>query len=283
MPFGLATAPATFERLMELALRGLQWKRCLVYLDDVISIGRDFTEALSGLREVFQRLRDAGLKLKPTKCQLLKKEVQFLGHKVSHKGVECDPDKVEAVRRYEPPRDLAELRSFLGSVGYYRRFIRNFATKAGPLTALLKRDAPYKWADACQEAFEALKTPLMKNPLLVYPDFTQEFILDTDASGYGIGGVLSQLRDGHERVIAYASRSLRTTQRNYCTTKRELLAVVAMIHHFRHYLWGKRFLLRTDHASLRWLLNFRDAEGMVARWAARIASHLGIAARFVPG
>ena len=273
MPFGLATAPASFERLMEIALRGLQWTRCLIYLDDVICIGKTFEEALGSLEDVFQRLREAGLKLKPSKCELLRRQVRFLGHVVSDRGVECDPEKVEAVRNYEAPRDLSELRCFLGFVGYYRRFIRDFATKAGPLTELLRKDTPYRWTDACQEAFEALREPLTREPLLVYPKFDREFILDTDASGFGVGGVLSQLYDGEEKVIAYASRTLRSTQKNYCTTKRELLAVVAMIHHFRHYLWGKPFLLRTDHASLKWLLNFKDAEGMIARWAARIASY----------
>ena len=115
--------------------------------------------------------------------------------------------------------------------------------------------------------------PLMNEPLLIYPDMKEEFILDTDASGFGVGGVLSQIRNGQERVVAYASFGLRLTQKNYCTTKRELLAVVSMIHHFRHYLWGRKFKLRTDHASLRLLINFRDAEGMVARWMARIASY----------
>ena len=129
------------------------------------------------------------------------------------------------------------------------------------------------WGPAQEEAFQELREPLMKGPLLVYPDLTQPYILDTDASGFALGGVLSQVRDGGERVIAYSSKTLSRTERNYCTTKRELLGVVSMIHHFRPYLWGRTFTLRTDHAPLKWLLNFKDAEGMIARWAARIAHY----------
>jgi hypothetical protein len=133
MPFGLSTAPATFERLMEIAMRGIQWKRCLVYLDDVISLGRDFEDALENLRQVFVRLQAAGLRLKPTKCELFRTKVSFLGHVVSGEGIECDPAKVEAVKNYHRPTNLTELRAFLGFVGYYRRFIQDFATLAAPL------------------------------------------------------------------------------------------------------------------------------------------------------
>ena len=273
MPFGLSTAPATFERLMEIVMRGLQWKSCLVYLDDVICIGKTFEEALKNIRAVFERLRRAGLKIKPSKCELLKSQVKFLGHIVTREGLRCDPQKLEAVRNYDIPKNVTDVRAFLGFVGYYRRFIKDFSTIAVPLNELLHKDQKFYWGEQQQEAFDRLREPLMREPLLIYPDMKEEFILDTDASGFGLGGVLSQVRDGQERVVAYASFGLRPTQRNYCTTKRELLAVVSMIHHFRHYLWGRKFKLRTDHASLRWLINFRDAEGMVARWMARIASY----------
>ena len=237
-------------------MRGLQWKRCLVYLDDIITIGHAFPRALENLQMVFERLRGAGLRLKPSKCELFRKQVNFLGHVVSGEGVSCDPKKVEAVRDYTVPRSLTELRAFLGFVGYYRRFIKGFATTAAPLNKLLQKEQKYDWGQDQQVAFDNLREPLMKEPVMVYPDVGQPFILDTDASNFGIGGVLSQVHDGEERVIAYASHALRAPQRNYCTTKRELLAVVAMIHHFRHYLWGVRFRIRTDHASLKWLLNF---------------------------
>ena len=274
MPFGLSTAPATFERLMEIAMRGLQWHKCLVYLDDVITIGKTFKEALENLRDVFDRLRRAGLKVKPQKCELFREKVEFLGHEVSEEGLKCSSKKVEAVKQYEPPRNLQELRSFLGFVGYYRRFIKNFATLAAPLTQLTQKNIPFIWGPKQQEAFDSLREPLIREPLVSYPDPEKTYILDTDASNFGIGGVLSQEHDdGREHVIAYASYTLRPTQKNYCTTKKELLAVVVMIHHFRHYLWGVKFRLRTDHASLKWLLNFKDAEGMIARWSARIASY----------
>ena len=273
MPFGLSTAPATFERLMEMVMRGIQWKKCLVYLDDVVCIGRTFEDALENIQAVFERLRKAGLKVKPSKCEMLREEVKFLGHIVTRDGIMCDPGKIEAVKNYTIPKNVTDVRSFLGFVGYYRKFIRDFSSIATPLNELLCKDQKFYWGRRQQEAFDQLRGPLMKEPLLIYPDLTQDFILDTDASGFGVGGVLSQFRDGREKVVAYASFGLRPTQRNYCTTKRELLAVVSMIHHFRHYLWGRKFKLRTDHASLRWLINFKDAEGMIARWMARIASY----------
>ena len=226
------------------------------------------------LRQVSTRIREAGLKIKPSKSELFRRKVRFLGHVVSDAGLSCNPTKIEAVREYKLPTDVHNVRSFLGFVGYYRRFIKGFATVAAPLTKLLQKGREFRWGSEQQEAFDLLRAPLMEEPLMAYPDPTKEYILDTDASGHGIGGVLSQMHeDGREHVIAYASYSLRETQRNYCTTKRELLAVVAMIHHFRHYLWGVHFRLRTDHASLKWLLNFKDAEGMIARWSARIASY----------
>ena len=273
MPFGLSTAPATFERLMEIAMRGIQWRKCLVYLDDIISVGKTFEGAIDSLRDVFTRLRQAGLRIKPSKCTLLKPEVEFLGHIVGREGLKCCPKKIQAVKEYEPPKNLHALRSFLGFVGYYRRFIKGFATIASPLTKLTQKDTPFQWRMEHQDAFDKLREPLLTEPLMAYPDPEKTYILDTDASGHGIGGVLSQVHDdGLEHVIAYASYTLRPTQRNYCTTKRELLAVVVMIHHFRHYVWGTKFRLRTDHASLKWLLKFKDAEGMIARWSARIAS-----------
>jgi len=273
MPFGLATAPATFERLMDKIMRGIQWKKCLVYLDDIICLGVHLKDAIQNLEEVFRRIRKSGLKLKPSKCDLLKEQVQFLGHMVNREGIQCDSKKIEAVKDYPKPKNIHDVRAYLGFVGYYRKFIPNFATKAVPLTKLLKKEEPFAWGPTQEEAFQELREPLMKEPLLVYPDLTQPFILDTDASGFALGGVLSQVRDGRERVIAYSSKTLSRTERNYCTTKRELLGVVSMIHHFRPYLWGRTFTLRTDHAPLKWLLNFKDAEGMVARWAARIAHY----------
>jgi len=266
MPFGLCNAPATFERLMELVLRGLHWTNCLVFIDDVIVFGTDFETTLKNLSMVFDRLRDAGLKLKVKKCHLFQKQVAFLGHVVSGDGISCDPGKVEDVSNWSLPKDVSEVRSFLGLASYYRKFIPDFAKIADPLTRLTKKDTKFAWDEPCQKAFQILKTLLVSAPILAYPTRDDTFVLDTDASAFGIGAVLSQIQNGQERVISYASKTLTQSQRNYCTTHRELLAVVTFVRQFKHYLWGRKFLLRTDHSSLKWLCNFKEPEGMIARW-----------------
>ena len=266
MPFGLCNAPATFERLMERVLAGLQWDTLLVYLDDVIVYGKSVDEELGNLKAVLERFRTAGLKLKPQKCYLFQEEVRYLGHVVSKEGVRTDPDKVEAVKGWPTPSCIKEVRSFLGLASYYRRFIRGFADIAKPLHRLTEKTRQFVWDDECEAAFMELKARLQDSPLLAYPRPGEEYILDTDASGVGIGGVLSQVQDGVERPVAYASRALKKPERNYCVTRRELLAVVVYLKHFRPYIYGQKVTIRTDHASLRWILNLKDPEGQLARW-----------------
>ena len=275
MPFGLTNAPATFERLMEKVLRGLQWKQCLVYIDDIIIFGASFEQTLSNLRAVMDRLRGAGLTCKPKKCEMFKTQVAFLGHVVNADGVQCDPAKTEAIRNWPVPTNLKELRSFLGLAGYYRRFIPHFAALSSPLVEMTKKTVLYHWDDEQEKAFTALKECLCAPPVLIYPHAERRYILDTDASDYGIGAVLSQVdEEGNEQVIAYGSKLLSDAQRNYCTTKKELLAMVYFVKQYRHYLVGRRFLLRTDHASLLWLLNFKDPEGLLARWLVALSSFM---------
>lgn len=266
MSFGLTNAPATFERLMERVLAGLQWEICLVYLDDIIVMASSFDQHLERLEIVFSRLRAAGLKLKPKKCNFFRSEVLYLGHYVTASGLSTDPEKVNRVKNWQTPRTLKEVRAFLGLAGYYRKFIRDFSVIASPLHKLSQKDERFKWTSTCEEAFLKLKVALTSAPVLGYPDFSRDFILDTDASGEGSGAVLSQLVDGQECVIAYASKKFSKAERHYSVTRRELLAVVTAVKHFRHYLFGRRFTVRTDHGSLRWLLNFKDAEGQMARW-----------------
>lgn len=278
MPFGLTNGPASFTRLMNLALSGLTWTHCLVYLDDIIIWGSTFEEHLHRLRLVFDRIQAAGLKLKPTKCQFLKREVTFLGHVVSGDGIRTNPEKVKAVETWPTPLDVKELHSFLGLASYYRRFIAGFSIIAEPLYKLCRKDTPFHWQQEQQSAFEELKHRLVSAPVLAYPDFNAgagSFILDTDASQHlGIGAVLSQLQpDGTERVIAYGSRSLNEHERNYCTTRLEMLALVTYVDHFRYYLLGRRFCLRTDHHSLTWLMSFKEPQGQVARWLERLQEY----------
>ncbi|KAI5753631.1 hypothetical protein M8J77_001985 [Diaphorina citri] len=266
LPFGLCNAPATFERLMDCILRGLTWKTCLVYLDDIIVIGKTFQEQLDNLRAVFIRLRNAHLKLSPKKCNLFRTEVQYLGHVVSTEGVSTDPKKIEAVKSWPIPKDKHEVRSFLGLVSYYRRFIKGFADIARSLHRLTEKGKAFVWTEECNLSFETLKSELCKAPILRYPVAGKPFVLDTDASQFAIGAVLSQVTDGIETPVAYFSKALSKPERNYCVTRKELLAVVSATKHFHKYLYGQRFLLRTDHAALKWLLNFKNPEGQVARW-----------------
>ena len=272
MPFGLTNGPATFERLMERVLRGLQWEECLIFLDDVVVFGRDFRETVERLEHVLSRLKEAGLTLKPSKCIFFQREVAYLGHIVGMHGVKCDPAKIVAVREWPVPRTLTQVRAFLGLASYYRRFVRGFSTIASPLTALTEKGKPFEWSEACDVAFEKLKEVLTCAPVLAYPtsDPGDTFILDTDACDVAMGAVLQQIQGGAEKVIAYASKAFSSTQRVYCTTYKELLAVVTFVKHFRHYLLGRAFQIRTDHGSLRWLTNFKDIEGMVGRWLAQL-------------
>jgi hypothetical protein len=266
MPFGLCNAPSTFQRCMELVLRGLQWKILLIYLDDIILYSSTLAEHFEQLDVVMTRLSAAGLKLKPSKCELVRSEVLFLGHIVGQDGVKPNPKTIEAISSWKPPRNVKEVRSYLGLCNYYRQFIHRFSDIAAPLTRLTKKDAEFLWTIQCQEAYETLKKALCTAPVLAYPMPTGQYILDTDASNVGIGAVLSQIQEGKEKVIAYASKKLDKPQQRYSVTRRELLAVVTFVHQFRHYLLGKKFLIRTDHGSLRWLFGFKDPQGQLARW-----------------
>ncbi|UYV71059.1 K02A2.6-like [Cordylochernes scorpioides] len=240
MPFGLFNAPATFERPMEAVLQGLATETCMVYLDDIIVLGKNFEEHLLNIEKVFKRLEAANLKLSPKKYKLFKKEVAYL---------------------------------FLGLCTYYRRFIPGFSIIARPLHRLTESGRPFVRTPDCQRAMEKLKEMLVAAPILAYPRPRDSFILDTDASNTGIGGVLSQVQEGSERVIAYFSKTLSKPERNYCVTRKELLAIVKSIEHFHHYLYGQEFILRSDHASLQWLLNFKNPEGQLARWTQRLQEY----------
>ena len=276
MPFGLCNAPATFEAMMETLLSDLLWRKCLVYLDDVIVFGKTFEDCLSNLEEVLKRIMSNGLKLKPKKCNLFKKDINYLGRIISTEGVKADPEKIKSVSEWERPRGPKDVRSFLGFCSYYRDFIPGYSRVAFPIQCLShwtpgNRKEAFPWGKEQDDAFLAIKKLFIETPVLKYPTPDGHFILDTDASNESIGAALSQVQDGVEVPIAFASNTMSKTQRNYCTTKRELLAVVVYTKKFKHFLWGSDFTLRTDHSSLRWLLNFKDAEGMIGRWLAHLS------------
>ena len=218
------------------------------------------------LEEVFTRLKTAELKLKPSKYTLFARRVNYLGHVVSAKGVETDPSKVSAVKDWPVPKHKTDVRAFLGTCGYYRRFIANYSDLQKPLSRLCSREVKFGWDDDCQTAFNMLKDHLISAPILAYPDYTKPFLLDTDASQMGTGAVLSQVQDGVERVIAYYSKMYSPEESNYCVTRKELLAIVKALKHFRPQLYGRKFDIRTDHASLVWLLKTPQPTGQLARW-----------------
>ena len=204
---------------------------------------------------------------------LVKQNVEYLGHVVTPDGVIPNPEKVRVVREFPIPKNLKELRAFMGLANYYRRFVKDFAHIANPLNALTKKGVKFVWTQACADAFDKLKRALVSAPILAYPDFTKEFLLFVDASSTGIGFTLAQEQNGKEVVVAYNGRGLNQAEKNYSTTEREALALVEGIKKFQPYLFGRKFTVITDHSSLKWLMNVKDATGRLARWPLLLQQH----------
>ena len=271
MPMGLCNAPGAFQNLMETVLSGLNYEICMVYLDDIIVYGRTFDEYLKNLCLVFEKLKEANLKLTPKKCTFFHRELRFLGFVVSDKGIAIDPEKIEAVKKYPQPKNLKELRGFLGLTGFYRKHIKDYGTLADPMYKALQKDTKFVWAESLQSSFTALTTALCQAPILGYPNFSEPFTLCTDASLVGIGAVLSQGKAPQDRVIAYSSKTFSKGQRNYSATKRELFAVVYYTEYFKNYLGGSHFTVVTDRRALKWLYSFKESDGLVARWIEKLS------------
>ena len=260
---GLMRMPATFQRMMELAVgHDALWVYALVYIDDVLIFSRTFQEHLEHVERVFTRLAGAGVVLKPTKCHFAQLRVKFLGHIVHGGGREVDPAKVAAIDKLQPPRNIAEARSYLQMASYYREYIPHYSDIAEPITAMLRKEATYELSDDVVAAWAMLKDALRSAPLLAHPDYegirsgTTQLVLQTDASDVGLGAVLSQRRAGGEQPLAYYSRTLNKAERNYSVYDREALAAVEAVLHFRPLLHnGRPFILETDHAALKYLLN----------------------------
>ena len=273
MGFGLCNAPGTFMRAMHLVLQGLTWQEVLAYLDDVIVTGKTFDLHLINLRKVFERFEQNNLKLKPKKCELFQIKVHYLGKVVSREGVAIDPKKIEVVKEWPRPASMHDIQIFMGLVNYHRDFIKDLARLACPLYKLMSKKVEFIWTDECEDSFQALKGSLATAPVLQYPDVDAPFILDVDASNDALGAELLQVKDGKEFVIGFASSRLSPAQRNYCTTRRELLALVKFTSHYRHYLLGREFTVRTDHSSLVWLMRFKSPQGQLARWLEELSQY----------
>jgi len=278
MPFGLTNSPATFQRLMQTCMGDLHLAICLLFLDDIIVYSSTWEEHLTRLEAVFRRLKEYGLKLKPSKCNFVQTEVKYLGHIVSENGIKTDPDKVSVVVNWPTPTTTKALQSFLGFLGFYRRYIQDFSKIARPLNNLLKgsndkknkrKYTKFVWGDEQQAAFEELK----KRLVLGYADYTLPFELQVDASTVGLGAVLYQKQKGNMRVIAYASRRTSNAEQNYPAHKLEFLALKwAIVEKFHDYLYGQSFSVFTDNNPLTYVLSSAKLDATGHRWLSQISS-----------
>ena len=262
MPFRLTNAPTTFMDLMNRVFRPYVDQFVVVFIDDILVYSKDAQEHEQHLKLVLQTLREKKLYAKLSKCEFWLKEVSFLGHIVSAEGIKVDPTKIEAVVNWKPPRNVIEVRSFLGLAGYYRRFVRSFSVITSPLSKLLRKGIKFEWIDKCQNSFEQLKGMLVEAPVLTQSTSGKEYTLYSDASGIGLGCLLMQ--DG--KVVAYASRQLKPHEQNYPNHDLELAAVVFALKIWRHYLYEEKCRIYTDHKSLKYLLTQKELNLRQRRW-----------------
>lgn len=273
MPMGLKNSPSTFQRVMDNVLLGLQNEICLVYLDDIIVFSTSLQEHMINLEKVFSRLRESNFKIQMDKSEFLKLETAYLGHIISKDGIKPNPDKIKAIENYPLPKTTKEIKQFLGLLGYYRKFIPDFARVTKPMTKCLKKSNKIILDTEYINCFEKCKTLLTNDPILQYPDFTKEFILTTDASNVAIGAVLSQGSIGSDKPICYASRTLNDSELNYSTIEKELLAIVWATKYFRPYLFGRKFKILTDHKPLQWIMNLKEPNSRLTRWRLKLSEY----------
>lgn len=282
MPMGLSNSPLTYVKLMNTVLKGLIGTTASVFLDDILISSKTEEEHFRKLDLVFSRLKGAGLKVKLEKCNFLQDKVIYLGHQIDRHGLRTVVSKVEAVRNFPIPKKVENVRSFLGLTGYYRQFIKGYASIAHPLTSLLKKDVTFIWGEEHQQAFDALKEKLISSPVLIFPDYSKEFILCTDASDIGLGGILMQERKGKLQPIAYASRLCTAAERNYSITERETLAIIYCLEHFRDMILGYKIRVWTDHTAIQNLFKHKNLRGRLARWFVTLQNY-DVTFEYIPG
>lgn len=271
MAFGLCNSGATLCRLVDQIIGCDLEPNVFVYLDDIIIATDTFDDHVKIIREVAKRLRNAGLTVSSEKSRFVMKKLKYLGYIIGGDGIEPDPEKIKAIVDYPIPKNVKDIRRLLGMAGWYRRFLRDFATVTTPISDMLKKSkTKFTWSREADEALQSLKKSLTSTPILANPDYSKPFIIQTDASNFGIGAVLVQGEGDDEKVIAYLSQKLTSTQQKYQTTERECLAVIGAIEKFRPYIEGSKFKVVTDHASLQWLQNLKDPSGRLGRWALRL-------------
>ena len=277
LPFGVASAPAIFQRTMETLLQGIP--NVSVYLDDILITGASTADHLRNLDEVLQRLENAGMRLKKEKCAYLLDEIEYLGHKITKEGLQPTESKVRAVAHAPVPTRVSELRSFLGLINYYGKFVPHLSTTAAPLYSLLQKNTPWHWSTAQQSAFDEIKGLLQSSDLLVHFDPHKEIILSCDASPYGLGAVLShRMEDNTERPIAYASRTLAPAERKYSQLDKEALAIIFGVKHFHQYVYGRTFTIQSDHKPLQYIFDESKpvpsmTSARVQRWALTLGAY----------
>ena len=272
LPMGLCNAPGTFMQLMNDTFRDMLDRTVLVFLDDILIFSRTREEHLQHLEAVLARLRDHKLYAKLSKCEFMREEVEFLGHRIGANGLAVSPDKVSAVRDWPTPKGVPEVRSFLGLAGFYRRFVQAFSLKALPLTELTKNDAPFIWGERQQKSFDELKSALCSAPVLLIPNPELPFTLNVDACDYAVGGTLQQDHGRGLQPVAFRSRKLSPAERNYDVREKEFLAFVDACSVWRHYLHSEKpFLFLTDHDSLKYHKTMPNLSGRLARWIEKLA------------
>lgn len=273
MPMGVKNAAPTFQRMMNNILTGLQGEMCLVYIDDLVIYGKSLLDHNNKLEAVLNRLSKFKLKVNPQKCNFLHKEINFLGHIVSKSGITPDQRKIAAIIKYPVPKTQREIKSFLGLVSYYRKFIDNFAKIARPINNLLRKDAIYNWDINCEKAFSTLKEKLTTAPILIHPDFNKQFIIRTDASHYASGAVLSQGEIKFDLPIAFMSKTFNKHEVRYATVEKELLAIIHALRFFRPYVFGRKCLIITDHQALVWIMKLKNPASRLMRWKMELAEY----------
>lgn len=274
MPFGAANAPAVFQRTMDHILHGLIGKFCFVYINDIVIYSRNPQEHASHLQAVLQRLREAGLRTKLSKCHFAQQEIKLLGYLVNEHGIRSDPEKTKAIANMRPPTRVTEVRSFLGMTGYYRQTIPDYAHIAAPLTALARKHVRWEWTAQCEQSFRTLQQQLQSDSALAFTRTDRPYQLFTDACDYAVGGILVQKGDdGIDRVVQYmyVSHQLPEQQRKWATIEKEAYAIVYCLNKLRQYLWGAEFEILMDHKPLKCLFQGEMATTKIQRWGVLIA------------